>query len=86
MAGEFPELPGFEPSSAAVALRTVLLEAGLDRARAGTAAWNPLSAVVEPGMNVVIKPNWVTHQNAGPDGWECLITHPSLVEALAATC
>ena len=83
VAEEFPELPGFEPTSAAVALRTVLLDAGLDGARAGTAAWNPLSAMVEPGMNVVIKPNWVSHQNAGPDGWECLVTHPSLVEALA---
>jgi uncharacterized protein (DUF362 family) len=83
VAEAFPELPGFEPTSAAVALRTVLLEAGLDRARAGTSAWNPLSAAIQPGMNVVIKPNRVAHQNAGSDGWECLITHPSLLEALA---
>ena len=83
VAEQFPELPGFEPTSAAVALRTILLDAGLDRARAGTPAWNPLSAWVQPGMNVALKPNWVSHQNGGPDGWECLVTHPSLVEALA---
>jgi uncharacterized protein (DUF362 family) len=78
----FPELPGFEPTSAAVALRALFVEAGLDAAHQGTSAWNPASAFLEPGMSVVVKPNWVTHQNQSSAGWECLITHPSLLDAL----
>ena len=33
-------------------------------------------------MKVVVKPNWVTHHNASSAGWECLITHPSVLDAL----
>ena len=82
VADPFPELPGIEPTSAAVALRSLFIEAGLDAARQGTSAWNPLSAVVEPGMSVVVKPNWVTHHNHNDAGLDCLITHPSLLDAL----
>jgi uncharacterized protein (DUF362 family) len=78
----FPELPGYEPTSAGVALRTILAEAGLDAGRFGSASWNPLSAIVEPGMNVVVKPNWVMHRCDSPASWDCLITHPSLLDAL----
>jgi uncharacterized protein (DUF362 family) len=82
VAETFPELPGYEPTSAGVALRSLLLEAGLDRDRQGTSTWNPLSAIVQPGMSIVVKPNWVTHRNASSASWECLVTHPSLLEAL----
>ena len=63
----------------------MLLDAGLDEANKGTAAWNPLSAILQPGLNVVVKPNWVSHDNASGAGWECLVTHPSLLEYCAAT-
>jgi uncharacterized protein (DUF362 family) len=84
VADPFPELPGFEPTSAAVAFRALLADAGLDSERRGSAAWNPLSAIVEPGMNVVVKPNWVLHQNqhSSSAGWECLITHPAVLDVL----
>ncbi len=84
VAQTFPELPGFEPTSSAVALRALLAEAGLDREHLGSAAWNPLSALVEPGMNVVVKPNWVLHHNqhSSSAGWDCLVTHPSVLDAL----
>jgi uncharacterized protein (DUF362 family) len=84
VAETFPELPGFEPTSSAVALRALFAEAGLDSARYGTAAWNPLSAMVEPGLNVVVKPNWVLHHNqhSSSAGWECLVTHPSVLDVL----
>lgn len=82
VAETFPELAGYEPTSAGVALRTVLAEAGLDGGRFGSASWNPLSAIVEPGMNVVVKPNWVTHRCESSASWDCLITHPALLEPL----
>lgn len=84
LGGAFPELPGFEPTSSAVALRTLFSEAGLDSERRNTPAWNPISACVEPGMNVVVKPNWVLHHNQYADsaGWECLVTHPSVLDVL----
>ncbi len=84
VADPFPELPGFAPTSAAVALRALLADAALDRERLGTTAWNPLSALVEPGMNVVVKPNWVLHHNqhSSSAGWECLVTHPSVLDVL----
>jgi uncharacterized protein (DUF362 family) len=78
----FPELPGYEPTSSGVALRTILAEAGLDAGRFGSASWNPLSAIVESGMNVVVKPNWVTHRCESSASWECLITHPALLDPL----
>ncbi|MEO5823096.1 MAG: DUF362 domain-containing protein [Vicinamibacteraceae bacterium] len=37
---------------------------------------------MQPGLNVVVKPNWVTHHNASGAGWECLVTHPSLLDVL----
>jgi uncharacterized protein (DUF362 family) len=78
----FPELPGYQPTSSGVALRTILAEAGLDAERFGSASWNPLSATVEPGMNVVVKPNWVLHQPESSSSWDCLITHPAVLEPL----
>lgn len=38
-----------------------------------------LGNVVSPGARVLIKPNFVLHQNEGPWGLEPLVTHPSLV-------
>jgi uncharacterized protein (DUF362 family) len=78
----FPELPGFEPTSAGVALRSLFIDAGLDVDRLGTSAWNPLSALLAPGAAVVVKPNWVSHDNQSGAGLECLVTHPSLLDVL----
>ena len=37
--------------------------AGSDGARAGTADWNPLGELVQPGDRVVLKPNFVSNKN-----------------------
>src|SRR4029453_14180168 len=56
---------------------------GPEPAMAAPPAWNPFADLVPANGSVVVKPNWVTHANAGPqDDWECLVTHPSLVEAI----
>jgi len=41
----------------------------------------PLGQVVERGAKVVIKPNFVMHENSGPWGMPPLLTHQSLVQA-----
>ncbi|MFN8814740.1 MAG: DUF362 domain-containing protein [Acidobacteriota bacterium] len=53
-------------------MQEIFSAAGLDQE-------NPLSRWVQPGMTVLIKPNWVRH---AADGWaslDCLVTHPSIL-------
>lgn len=81
----YPEYHGplaSQPNAVYDLVRRTLAELGLDRARFGTAEWNPLGELVPPGARIVIKPNWVHDHNMGPGGWECLITHPSILRAV----
>lgn len=58
---------------------------GYDSERFGTPEWNPLGDLIEPGSTVLVKPNWVLHENRNlenPHDLECLVTHPSLVRAV----
>lgn len=48
----------------------------------GLSSWNPLGKIVNPGDNVLIKPNMVLHANNNGCGEECLYTHPSLVATI----
>ena len=81
---EAPELPGGKAHTVAqAAVRRLLLDWGLDGSRLGRPGWNPLGAVIPSGARVVIKPNWVLHWNQSGQGLECLVTHPSLIEAVA---
>ena len=41
----------------------------------------PFGSIIASGARVLIKPNWVTHENQGPWGIEPLVTHASLVRA-----
>jgi len=43
----------------------------------------PFGNVIPDGARVLIKPNLVLHQNEGPGGMDCLVTHPSLIRAVA---
>src|SRR5687767_258497 len=40
------------------------------------------ASVIPEGARVLIKPNFVMHQNEGPWGMEPLVTHPSIVRAV----
>jgi uncharacterized protein (DUF362 family) len=42
----------------------------------------PLGRVIEPRAKVVIKPNFVMHENSGPGGMPPLLTHQSVVQAV----
>jgi len=63
-------------------VRNTLKRLGLDRERQETSAWNPLGEMVRPGDKVVVKPNWVVHENRGPGTVDSVVTHPSIVRAL----
>ncbi len=41
----------------------------------------PLAGVIPAGARVLIKPNFVMHENQGPGGIEPLVTHPSIIRA-----
>jgi uncharacterized protein (DUF362 family) len=79
-----PELPSGHATRAPQAgIRDLFALWGLDSERAGTPRWNPLGDFVPPGSRVVLKPNWVMHQNAHPEaGLDCLVTHPSVIEGV----
>lgn len=80
-----PELPGGAAATTSlVAVRALLRDAGLDAARYGTAAWNPLGDVIAPGSRVLLKPNWVLHRNHAGLGEESLVTHADVIEAVLA--
>lgn len=65
-------------------VRAALLGAGLDAARFGTPAWNPLGALVAPGRRIVLKPNFIRHWNPAPDGTlASVITHGAILRAAA---
>jgi uncharacterized protein (DUF362 family) len=37
---------------------------------------------IRPGMTVLLKPNWVYHDNRSGHGMSCLVTHPGLILAV----
>jgi uncharacterized protein (DUF362 family) len=61
-------------------LRAVVREA----VSAGTDGDRALSAIVPRGATVLVKPNWVFHENQGGHGTACLVTHPRLLTAVVA--
>jgi uncharacterized protein (DUF362 family) len=71
----------YEADRIAAAMRDLFHSAGLDEARFGSAEWNPLADVIRPGDRVLLKPNWVLHENRSGGGLDCLVTHPAVIEA-----
>lgn len=77
----FPYAPG--PSNRVYsAVRTCLELLGFDRSNTQTGDWNPLGHFIRPGQQVLIKPNWVFHENHGPGGLASLVTDTSVLRPL----
>lgn len=55
---------------------------GYDKDNYGTDKWNPLSAIVQEGDHVVIKPNFVLSQHYEGGDIFSVITHPSVIRAV----
>ncbi|HYM00099.1 MAG TPA: DUF362 domain-containing protein [Blastocatellia bacterium] len=64
-------------------VREALSQLGLDVQNFGSLSWNPLGAVISPGDRVLIKPNLVLHFNAGGGPLDAVVTHPSIIRAIA---
>jgi uncharacterized protein (DUF362 family) len=84
---DYPELRGIAPRRCAsnaiyVGVRETFRLLGLDAARYGTPDWSPLSGIVRPGDEVVIKPNMVRHFHGDGGGLDALVTHGSVVRPL----
>jgi uncharacterized protein (DUF362 family) len=78
-----PELPGgVVTSEAALAVRNLFRRWQLDRVNEGSPSWNPLGELIPEGSRIVLKPNLVLHYNKSSHGLDCLITHPSVIEAV----
>ncbi|BCS54869.1 DUF362 domain-containing protein [Geobacter sp. SVR] len=54
----------------------------LHEAAPGSHPEAPFSSIIQPGMTVLLKPNWVLHRNYSGQGNDCLVTHPNLIEAV----
>jgi uncharacterized protein (DUF362 family) len=83
----YPEYPrdwGLSPTPnlAYDAVRECLRLLGLDAARYGTAAWNPLGEVIRPGARVLVKPNWVLHTHFSDLSYESVVTHSAVIRAV----
>ena len=86
----YPEYPfaelSAEPNHAYQGVRDLLLSLGLDAARAGTPEWNPLGELLQPGQKVVLKPNFVLSRHKEKKDLFAIITHPSVLRAIADYC
>jgi uncharacterized protein (DUF362 family) len=59
-------------------LKEAMIEGGLGRKNPDI----PLADIIEPGMSVLLKPNWVLHYNQSGCGLDCMITHPLFIKAV----
>lgn len=67
-------------------IRELFLLLGFDKAHFNTPQWNPLGHLIEPGMTVVIKPNFVLSKNENKKTIYSIITHPSVIRVIVDYC
>lgn len=87
----YPEYPfknflSNETNHAYSGVRNLFFQLGYDLENWETPQWNPLGFLIKPGMNIVIKPNFVLSKH--PEGKDLfsIITHPSILRAVVDYC
>jgi uncharacterized protein (DUF362 family) len=75
-----------EHNSVYDSVRRLLKQLALDDAHYGGPDWNPLGKFLRPGQTVVLKPNFVAHRNRSGGDLYAVITHPSVIRAVADYC
>jgi uncharacterized protein (DUF362 family) len=68
------------------ALRQLFVELGYDIENYGKPEWNPLGFLIRPEMTVVLKPNFVRSRHYDGKDPFAMITHPSVLRAVADYC
>ena len=56
-------------------VRKALVAGGLGRRDPA----RPLADIIRPGMSVLLKPNWVLHENCSGRTMDCMVTHPAFL-------
>jgi len=83
----FPETsfsPGTDPRNQVYrSVRELFRLLGYDAGNFGSAAWNPLGWLIHPGETVFLKPNMISHKHRLNDDWDYVITHGSVIRAVA---
>jgi uncharacterized protein (DUF362 family) len=74
-AARYPSFPYVDNDELLKAIRSLFQLSGKDPA-------NPFKDLLSPGARVVIKPNWVHHDNPNEKGLDALVTHTSLIKYL----
>ena len=82
----FGEALALTPNEAYAGVRRLFIQLELDRARLNTPEWNPLGFLVQPGMTVVLKPNFVLSAHKRGKDVFSIITHPAVLRAVADYC
>jgi uncharacterized protein (DUF362 family) len=85
---DYPEYPfpghtSAGPNHVYAGVRDLFYQLGLDVDRFGTRDWNPLGYLIEPGMTVVLKPNFVLSRHKDRKDLFAIVTHPSVLRAVA---
>jgi len=75
-----PDEPYRDALAVARLIRQSLLQAGLGKSDPEA----PLRDIIQPGMKVLMKPNWVFHRNVGGHSMACMITRPEFILAAFA--
>lgn len=88
---KYPEYPFGENLSSApnpvyAALRELFVQLEYDLENLGTKDWNPFKDLISPGMTVVLKPNFVRSWHSERKNPYSMITHPSVLRAIADYC
>ena len=68
------------------AVRQLFVELEYDIENFGKANWNPLKNLVSRGMTIVLKPNFVRSWHSERKNPYSMITHPSVLRAIADYC
>lgn len=71
-----------QPYSPEAAIQRVVREALVAGGLGRKDPSKPLADVIQPGMSVLLKPNWVLHENRSGRTMDCMITQPAFVEAV----
>ena len=66
-------------------VRMALYGLGLDSKNFGSVEWNPLGDYVGKNSYILIKPNFVNHENP-EGGLDCTVTHPSVLRCIIDYC